>query len=168
MKVTITLVFTILIFCGCHTKKESPNTLPVDAEQSLRSAKELVLYSLDPCCIEDGNESEIPQLYGYQILGQTELNNESDLNQIVDDYLRGVSEHDEMGVAACFDPRHAIRVEHDAETHDFLICFYCSKTKWYIDGNFREIINHTDHAKSGLNQLLKEADIELAKLPGEK
>ncbi|KAA5538521.1 hypothetical protein FYK55_27555 [Roseiconus nitratireducens] len=37
-------------------------------------------------------------------------------------------------VAACFNPRHGIRVIHEGNLYEFVICFECYSAKWFKNG----------------------------------
>ncbi|HCO22988.1 MAG TPA: hypothetical protein DIT97_07985 [Gimesia maris] len=68
-------------------------------------------------------------------------------------------------VAACFSPRHGIRVKYKDQQHDFVICFECYHAIWYTDDQQREGFNPTDAPTDAFNHVLKTAEVPLPEPP---
>ncbi len=63
--------------------------------------------------------------------------------------------------AACFDPRHAIRIEQDGHSRDYIICFHCSGV--HVHENDKVSYSTTGPGpKKLLNKILTNAGIPLA------
>src|SRR5437867_3890226 len=100
----------------CAGKKD--NAIPRDADAALRNANEIVLLSLLPFPeVKEGG------FHGFKILGQTTLAGEP--RATAEAALRAAFERWNGAFAACFNPRHAIRVKAGEAVFDFVICFEC-------------------------------------------
>ncbi|HEY8665281.1 MAG TPA: hypothetical protein VIL86_01390 [Tepidisphaeraceae bacterium] len=74
-----------------------------------------------------------PHLYGHEILGRTMIADLQTRRQLNGALKAGVRENNGEA-AACFNPRHAIRVTRAGVTTEFLICFECSRVEvWRND-----------------------------------
>jgi hypothetical protein len=62
----------------------------------------------------------------------------------------------------CFNPRHGIRVTHDDQTIDFVICFECSQIQVWRDDQFLTtfIVGHSPEGV--FNQALRDAGLTLS------
>jgi hypothetical protein len=64
------------------------------------------------------------EFHGYPILGQTKVALTDQLKTVIST-IDESGRHWTGGVAACFNPRHGIRVIKNGESHDLLICYEC-------------------------------------------
>ena len=129
-----TLGACLLIATACSTSND--NRLPPQAVQALRGATKLEIFALDPEPIPDAQRKagSTTDLHGYPILGRATLTDANARKELVDLVLRGVRESDGK-VAACFNPRHGIRAEHDSKTFDLVICYECLSMSIYSGGS---------------------------------
>ena len=91
---------------------------------------QLFLYSLDP---KGGigyavNNDEV--FHGFTILGRAEITDEKDKAALINGFAKGISENTNT-FAACFNPRHGLRLKVGTNTYDFVICFHCLSVMTY-------------------------------------
>ncbi len=94
------------------------------------SKTQFFLYSLDP---RGGigyvvNTEQV--FHGFTILGKAEVTTEDDKAALLKAFAQGVRESDGR-VAACFNPRHGLRLVVGSSTNDFTICFECLSVMTY-------------------------------------
>ncbi|RUL75945.1 hypothetical protein [Dyella choica] len=122
--VTRMLILALTASCA-HA---ASNALPPEAQLALHSGGQAVIYSLEPW---DDPEKKVPRLHGFEILGQATLNPAQASSAVAafDVAIRGF----DNVIAACFDPRHAIRIQANGHTYDFLLCYSCHQLEVYRD-----------------------------------
>ncbi len=108
------------LLAGCTGAGQ--DKIPAAARAVLDNAEQFELLSLDP----DHRQRETPgeHFHGWKVLGKTPVADAGTRQRLVAALKRGTAENDGM-VAACFNPRHGIRVTRGGETLDFVICFEC-------------------------------------------
>ena len=151
MRISIALL--IVILSGCST-----NRVPTDASKSLRNARTIELFSLDPA-IRDKTDGSTT-FHGWKVLGSTKLSAGNQRDSLLDALETGIAEHDGT-VAACFDPRHGIRVTYEGKQHDFVICFHCFQAEWYIDDVKTEGFLLSRSPQPTFDKLLRDASVTL-------
>src|SRR5262249_56401493 len=89
-------------------------------------AKELELYSLarSERGVKDG-------FHGWKVLGSTTVKDAETVKKLAAAFKKGVEENNGI-VAACFNPRHGIRLTHDGKTVDLVICFECFSVQEFV------------------------------------
>lgn len=118
-------------FClaaGICSAAPPENTLPPAAAQALRAPGRVVLYSLEPWDHPAAGEKTFHKV---RILGRTELDGTRSAAAIAE-LEAAVAGWDGLR-AACFDPRHALRVTAKGHTYDFLLCYDCHQLEVYRD-----------------------------------
>lgn len=134
--------------------------LPEDARKALRHATKSTLYSLEPWAQQLPAGDSLPELDGYAVLGQTNL--DAAQTDEAARAIRSALSQWSMGQAACFDPRHALRVTAEGQTFDFLLCYACDRME--ILQNGEHLSTHTlSGSPDKLNALLKKAGVPLSK-----
>lgn len=135
------------------------NTFPREARQALRNATQATLYSLEPWEHSLPAGHALPELEGFSILEQTELNRKQTdtAATAIRDAVKGW--HDR---AACFDPRHALRVSFGNHTFDFLLCYACHQLAIYRDGEHLTTLS-AGGPSTVLDNLLTAADVPLSR-----
>lgn len=129
----------------------------------IAGADRVTLYSLDgfgPAEIDSGKRpTPGGTLHGFGVLGTVDLD-QADGERILgalNDGLEGA--HAE---AACFLPRHAIRVERGRARRDYVVCFECLRYGVYENG---ERVGHgliTEVPQPVLDRILEGAGVPLA------
>jgi hypothetical protein len=150
-----------------ETKQDvTDNRLPKEAIDALNTGKEVILYSLDPGPRPDSPPPELgPEggLNGFKILGKLSLTDPKQRSIAVDALNAAIRAADYRLMAACFVPRHAIRVTAGNKTFDFMICYQCRQIQLFEQGVSKAVIGIPD-APESLNKLLTEAKIPLAEV----
>ena len=148
----------------------SKNRVPSAAMRALTTDPKPVVFSLNPEKFIHDNDGTImplpessPKFCGYKILAQTVIESATDRARVVESIVNGI--HNWNGrIAACFEPRHGVRVSGKGGTYDFLICFACS----------RVVIKLPDGTTAGLaisasgkpfNEILSAANVPLPTAP---
>jgi hypothetical protein len=121
--------------------------------KTLKGAKELEVYSLDPATADkDG-------FHGYKVLGKITIKDADKLKALVAAIQTGVEEA-EKGKAADFEPRHGIRFVLNKTTVDLLVC---SRTKVYYNDMKGTDFAISKSPQDAFDKVLKAAGVELAK-----
>ena len=111
----------ILLLCGCTQKARTAAAI---ARLSDLPSK-FVLYSLDPGpLVHDESIDTATVFHGYDILGHAEITDANERRALLGALARGARESD-GAIGMCFNPRHGVRVEQNARSVDFVICFEC-------------------------------------------
>jgi len=151
--VGIVSAFSCLLGCS------SGNSMPPAAAKVLKEATAFELLSLDPGRRE--NKSDADALHGWKILGTAAIKDADTRAKLISRFAAGVAENDGT-VAACFNPRHAIKLTYDGKTHDFIICFECYQVQWYVDGQVTKGFLITASPQPTFDETLKNAGVPLA------
>ena len=161
---------------GCApTETPVPTDEELIAPPEVASLTEELMSSAAAAALERGTEFELLSLepnggmetkgenrfYGYEILGSVAIDNLSTQAEIVDAFKRGIADNPEQVAAACFAPRHGVRVMYDGKVHEFVICFECDITTWYVDGTRAGNMNPTNVGQPVFDRVLKDAGIRL-------
>ena len=156
----------MLLLMGCTSDRPpmepSGDKMPADAAAALNEAPEWELFSLNPCIEEDPDDSS--RFHGWKILGSTQITDVKTREKLMQSLEESVAANPGM-VAACFAPRHGIRVKYKGQQHDFVICFECYHGTWFTDDIQREGYNPTDAPADAFNGVLKDAKVPLPEPP---
>lgn len=150
------LVIGALALPACAAEPE----IPAGVLKALKESKTFELYSLNPN-VED--EPDDTNYHGWKILGKTSIDDAKTRASLIAALQKGVADNSEGLVAACFLPRHGIRLSHQGKTIDIVICFQCFSSQVYIDGKRSDGFIHTDSARDTFNKVLQDAKVELPK-----
>lgn len=123
------------ICCGLLVGCSGPDVakrLPDDPEQ-------LIVYSIDgPSWMKNAGLTEEQQkgeiLYAYPVLGKVEIADPEQRRAVIAAIKEATSREPARPPAACFVPRHAIRIVKAGETLEMLLCFECGSYEGYRDG----------------------------------
>ncbi|MEM8670484.1 MAG: hypothetical protein AAGG48_23360 [Planctomycetota bacterium] len=117
----------------------------------------MTLYSIDGRGIEDPKPGQ-PTFRHYPVLGAMDLDDRQQAI-VLRALNRGVAAGDAQ--ASCHWPRHGLSITGDGRTVDYSICFECWNIE-IVDGTSRTWVSTTPDPQVVLNDLLKDAGIELA------
>ena len=123
----------LLAFGAMHyinAKLPDDKKFPDEARGALKHAKSVTLYSLDG---EFSMDKSSEKLYRYPIRSKVELD-ASQGQKAAQAILDTVPLFPSMSMAMCFDPHHALRVQHAGHQYDFVVCYKCSNEAIYKDG----------------------------------
>ena len=150
----LSIFFLLASLAGC-----SWSDLPTDASYALRNATTMELLSLDPAPRDKDSDAEV--FHGWTVLGTTQLSDDTTRNSLLDAFFAGVAENNTTS-AACFEPRHGIKVTYDGKQYDFVICFRCYQCRWYVDGKDKGVFLLSRSPQATFNRILRDASVELA------
>jgi hypothetical protein len=148
-----------LAFIGPLITAKLHNVIPPDAAQALQTATKGTLYSLK-ISAAPGPISE-KAFHNCDVLGQTELN-EKQLATATEAFQSAVASWNPTGgIAACFNPRHGLRVTANGHTYDFVLCYECKQLYIYEDDKNMASLQ-VGGTPDVLNGLLSAANVPLS------
>jgi hypothetical protein len=95
---------------------------------------QLYLYSLDPLKRQEVVHDDPNVFYGFPILGKVEIRPFGEKEALLKAFIQGVKESNGV-VAACFEPRHGLRMIQGDQKTDFVICYTCLSIDVYGFGS---------------------------------
>jgi hypothetical protein len=98
-----------------------PNRIPNRAREALARADGVEVLSLDP---ERQKEKPTDGFHGWKVLGRTVVKDEETRKKVLAAFQKSIEESEGLR-AACFKPRHGLRLHHQGKTLDLVICFEC-------------------------------------------
>jgi hypothetical protein len=140
------------------------NRIPEVVEHLFDKAETFELYSLDPDQRSKDGKPVAPKdgFHGWRVLGKTTVKEPAERKRLADALRLGAE--DNYGVAAaCFIPRHGIRLKGDDKTVDLVICFQCLQVEVYVDGKREKGFLTSGDPQPTFDAVLKAAGIQLAK-----
>lgn len=168
-RAALVLVCAILLLlangCGsgiAELTSGKPNLIPPAADLALASSPQFELFSLDPAQPEVDDEAHFQK---WKVLGKTIIVDSTVRERIIAALRAGVPKY-EQPPAACFFPRHGIRVADQGKTYDFVICFECHAVGVYTEGEATAGFQINSSPQPVLDSELTRAGIPLAKKPG--
>jgi hypothetical protein len=136
------------------------NRIPAAVEALLAKADTFELYSLDPTR-EPGKEVPAADAFhGWKILGKTEVKADAARKRLADALRTGAEDNPGI-VAACFIPRHGIRLTGGGKTIDLVICFQCMSVQVFEDDKPVKGFLVTNSPQKELDAVLKAAGVKL-------
>lgn len=124
------------------------------------SIDRMVLYSIDGRGTKQLEQMKFDEYFHkIPVLGKTEITSANERAKILNALNSGIAQGDRQ--AACFWPRHGLRIERDGQTTDYVICFYCYFMKVFTEESETTVM--TSRApKVMFNEYLTAAEIPLA------
>ena len=102
-----------------YSPRSSTNVIPANAAIILEQGDHFELLSLDPRRQEHAAEGDF---HGYRVLGAAFISDVETRKKLVSAFEKAVAENEGI-MAACFNPRHGMRVTRNKKQVDFVICF---------------------------------------------
>jgi hypothetical protein len=99
----------------------------------LGTGEGMELFKLNPRSWEGKGMKEEALFHAYPILSRAKVEKADERATVVASLKKAVH-WERYFEAACFSPRHGLRVTRGKETIDFVICFQCAKMKCFRDG----------------------------------
>lgn len=159
-------LLTSVLFTVAACSSSTENRLPAQAEAALRTARSMELLALDPTPLARG--AAVPEggtFHDYPILGRATLADAVQAKALGELVLRGIRESDGTA-AACFNPRHGIRVSQDGRTLDLVICYECLSLSVHGDllgsGGPRLGLLTAQRVESGVSAIFEGAGLKTA------
>ncbi|MFC5740809.1 hypothetical protein [Dyella tabacisoli] len=152
----VTRILSIVLLAAPAFVYARPNVLSAEVAAALHSGGSAVLYSLEPWA---DPEEKVARLQSFEILGQSPLNPSQRANAVaaIDSAIAGFDNI----VAACFDPRHALRIQANGHTYDFLLCYSCHQLEIYRDSHLLESVGAAG-SPAALNELMNSLHVPLS------
>ncbi|MCC9641627.1 hypothetical protein LOC71_05025 [Rhodopirellula sp. JC740] len=132
--------------------------MPANAAAALRDGSAFQLLSLDPNYL--GTKQRPNDFHNWNALGSTPVSS-VDRAKLAELLIASAPENP-GAIAACFNPRHGIRVVHNSQHYDFVICFECLQIYWYIDDDAQPTILISESPLPAFNDVLRASSIPLA------
>ena len=132
-----------------------PNVVPAAAGEALEKADAVELLSLDPL-----RPKEEPKdgFHGWKVLGRTAPKDDATRRMLTAD-LRAAAGASEGSAAACFNPRHGLRVTRAGKTVDLVICFECLQVEVYEGEKDAGRFLITDAPQAAFDKVLRDAGV---------
>lgn len=129
MRIPCCGLFLIICTAGCGSNLDSP--------------EQLTLFSIDG---RDGPHNDVKyteeKFHGFPVIGKVEITDAGRRQELVSALKDGMARQPELGPAACFWPRHGLRVVAKGKTVEFVICFECNQVDEFRgDQRRRKLIN---------------------------
>ena len=105
--------------------------------------------------------------HDWKVLGKVAIKEAAARKKLVDALRLGAEDNAGI-VAACFIPRHGLRLKSGKETVDLVICFQCLSIQVYINGNMAKGFLTSGDPQSEFDAALTAAGIQLAKRAASK
>jgi hypothetical protein len=122
------------------------------------------LFSLYPYLRESGSPVGNGEFHKHPILGSVLIVDPKTRIELNSALRSGI--HASVGLeAACFDPRHGIRVTRGKTVTDFLICFECEQVEVWRDGTMIARMHTTGSPQPVFDRVLQSASVPLAPRP---
>src|SRR5438270_721857 len=137
-----------------------PNAVPAAAAEALAKPESVELLSLDPKLLTEKPKDDF---HGWKVLGRTTVKDDATRKKLAAD-LATAAESSEGLAAACFNPRHGLRVTRNGKTVDFVICFECWQVKVY-EGDKADGFLITDTPQPAFDKVLRDAGVTLPAKP---
>ena len=152
MSEIVFVVAAVIAMAACVDR----NVIPATAATILEQADHFELLSLDPRPQWEPAEGDF---HRYKVLGTAVINDAETRKKIVCAFKRAVAENQEI-VAACFNPRHGIRVTRNEKQADFVICFECAHVQ--VFGEVHRGFLITNSARGLFDSVLRSSGIPRA------
>ena len=172
---TTTSLIALLFLTSCTSEpipntpvaNQSQNVDPTDYElgpfADMANADELEVLALHPYPYDENAPTATDETFhGYKVLGKSSIGMVEFL-QLLQLIAQGESENDDVA-AACFDPRHGIRVTmKDGSTQSLVICFACLQINHYE--NDERVENHltSDRYKDQVTKIYESLGLKIHK-----
>jgi len=161
------LFFIALIIIGHVASARESNKIPAEAKRALENPSSMVLVSIDPVLIQPTLFNRLTErishrhFHGWPMLGETPIADRATQKKIASAIEAGVQNFNGW-MAACFNPRHGVRVTSGSVEYDFVICYECNQT--YIYAGDRKLAGlGGSGSSSSLDASLRTAHIKQAK-----
>jgi hypothetical protein len=152
----VRLLYTLLVLLsGSALAGEFPKEL----QTSLEKAERFELLSIRPARIEKTEGAF--NFHGWEVIGRTFVREPGQRKKLVASLRTGIEENSGIG-AACFRPRHGIRVTEKGKVTDFIICFECYQMQVYVDDRPQKSILVTRTPEQMFNAALTAAKLPLS------
>jgi hypothetical protein len=151
-------VIAVIVLSGWSFGRD--NEIPKEAKEAFDKAAQFELYSLDPDRLASKDE-KVDLFHGWKVLGKIVVKG-ADAKKVRAAVEKGVRDSD-GSVAACFNPRHGIRIVTDKKTYDLVICYECLSATVYQGEERAGSFLTARGPENALNGVLRDAKVPLPK-----
>jgi hypothetical protein len=142
--------------------------IPESIRIALLSANEIEIISLDPKHREVAQPNEFLRR---KVIGKTVVSDAETRGRLLATLSSAVKEGRDLtkrGELKCFDPRHAIRVEHGGKSYYLTICFECAHVYVFVDDKHEQKLHFpiSNSPLATFNAILSSAGVPLAEPAG--
>ncbi len=135
------------------TAEQFRQAFPGDARRVLETGPSFVLYALDPHPFVREKEA----FHGFGVWGKTRVTDPNERAVLLAALYDGVARSDQT-MAACFNPRHGVRVTQNKRTLDLVICFECRQFAVY-DGGKKTLAATSGTPRAVFDRVLDQAGV---------
>jgi hypothetical protein len=171
MKSSATFVLVAALFVNGSSKGQAgeypreEQALSNQTRAILDKSEKFILYSLDPYPPYE-ETAENPRFHSHPILGQTEITDTKQKQELLAALYAAADEYRREGFAApfpsCFKPRHGIKAVAGTNWVELLICFECKQVEEYTSKG-RGVTMVGDNPARLFNRTLQKAKVPLSK-----
>jgi hypothetical protein len=153
----VRLAYALLLLClpGAALAVEFPKEL----QTALEKGERFELLSIRPARIEKTEGAF--NFHGWEVIGRTFVRESAVRKKLVASLRSGIEENTGIG-AACFRPRHGIRVTEKGKVTDFIICFECYQIQVYVDDRPQKAVLVTRTPEPVFNAALAASKLPLS------
>jgi hypothetical protein len=162
-------IAVVLALVSLDTALADPPTL-AERKEVIRTISDLLgkteqmeLFSIDPTPPEFQQEKPKEAFHEYKVIGKVTPKNEEtkEISQKLN-----ASWSAEIGLRAlCFEPRHGLVLTVGKKKLELLICFHCSTTFAFLDGEGLGAVTTDSKGQELLDKLLTKNNVPLARKP---
>lgn len=144
------IVAAFWFFSGGPSLELIQKTFPLDSHEVYTNGKNITLYSLEPSRSSAAHKEDF---YGYPVLAKGEIKDEKFVYLLKRSLKNALSS--DRG-AACFNPRHGLRIADGDKVLDIVICFECSNIEAHYMGKDSSSGIESVIAEAVFNQAIKD------------
>ena len=161
------LVGCLLLLGSCSGSPNQGGERPDGVLAALADPERVELLALHPYPYQlEGGEDGLELFHEYGVLGRAELEDGVGGNELLALIEQGIEESNGM-VAACFNPRHGLRVAADGSTWELLICYECLSMQVYRDGERVEGHRTAESVEPQVSATYRAAGLEIHRNDGD-
>jgi hypothetical protein len=149
-----------IVLIAVGNASAADNEIPKKALEALDKATEFDLYSLDPAR-QQAKDAVAGAFHDWKVLGKTAV--KGGVAKTIRAAVKKGAKDSDGSVAACFNPRHGIRVVLDNKTYDFVICYECLSASVYEGDKKIGYFLTARSPQETLSKVLRDAKVPLAK-----
>lgn len=137
-----------------------------DKDHQLPTPDEMIIYSLDHLA-EPGPKTnqEANVFMGYPVFGTVTIHDAGKRQELYSRLHENINRRN-VEIAACFWPRHGVRLKFGNRVIDYALCFQCSNYRKAENGQSESGSIQGDSVEL-MNKYLTQAGVKLAPQPGE-
>ena len=137
----------------------------VGVEEAFVNADTFTFYTVDPHSPlkRDGGQvkADAEAVNEWIVLGKVDVPDKADRRKLLAAMQRGIDESD-GSAAACFEPRHAMRIQSGTDSITYVICFACSRIVVHYGSGETESKLTSDSPSATFNNFAQSAELPVA------